>query len=105
MIGTFLTWGYILLALAAIAAIGLPLIYMIQNPQMLKKTLLYVGLLLVVAIISYLLASDSPVVTTNHPTSGELKWTDAGIIAMYICLLAAILSIFVCGIVNMIRNR
>lgn len=107
MIGFFLTWGYVLLAIAVIAAVGLPLIYMIQNPKMLKKTAMYVGIIAAIAIISYLLASEKPiaVATDVQPSPSTLKWTDTGIIAMYFFLVGAILTILVGGVVNMVRNR
>jgi hypothetical protein len=108
MIGWFLTWGYILVAIASVAALGLPLIYMMKNPKMLKKLFMNIGIILAVGIVSYLLATGSPVQiigATQQPTPEVLKWTDTGLIAMYILIIAATLSIFVGGIVNMIRNR
>jgi hypothetical protein len=108
MVGMYLSWSYILLGIAAIAAIGLPLIYMAQNPKMLKKTLLYIGLMLAVGIISYLLASNTmahiPTMQTQ-PTPTAVKWTDTGLIAMYFFLIGAVLAILAGGLVNMIRNR
>jgi hypothetical protein len=109
MVGVFLTWTYILMAIAAVAAIGMPLVYMIKNPEKLKKTGMYVGLMLIVLVISYLLASSEPLVgmtnTNLIPTPNALKWTDTGIIAMYILLICTFASILVGSIVNMIRNR
>jgi len=102
----YLIWSYILLGVAILAAVGLPLIYMIQNPQMLKKTVLFVGLLGIVIALAYVLASSSPVdVKDANPTPAQLKFTDTGIISMYILLIVAVLSIFAGGVINMIRNR
>ena len=104
-IGIYLTWSYILTGIAALAAIGLPLVYMIGNPKMLKKTLLYIGIMLVVGIISYFLSTEILGPTTAKYTASEVKWTETGLIAMYFFLVAAVLAIFVGGFVNMIRNR
>ena len=104
-IGIYLSWSYILTGVAAIAAIGLPLVYMVENPKMLKKTLLYVGIILVVGIISYLLATETLGPTVTKYTANEVKWTETGLIATYFFLVAAVLAIFVGGFVNMIRNR
>ena len=108
MVGMYLSWSYILLGIAALAAIGLPLIYMLQNPKMLKKTLLSVGILVAVGVIAYLLASSTmPYMPTmeTQPTPTAVKWTDTGLIAMYFFLIGAVLAILAGGLVNMIRNR
>ena len=106
-IGIFLTWSYILTGIAALAAIGLPLVYMVENPKMLKKTLSYIGIMLVVVVISYFLATETLgyISTTIKYTASEVKWTETGLIATYFFLVAAVLAIFVGGLVNMIRNR
>ena len=111
MLDMYLQWAYILLGIATVAALVLPLVYMIKNPHMLKKTALFVGLLAGVLIIAYLLASSSPLPadvlakTDVRPTPGDLKLTDTALISMYILLGAAVLSIFAGGIVNLVRNR
>jgi hypothetical protein len=104
-IGTFLSWGYILTGIAAITAIGLPLIYMIENPKLLKKTLLYIGIMLVVGVISYFLSTEVLGRTTAKYTANEVRWTETGIIATYFFLVASVLAIVVGGFINMIRNR
>ncbi|MCL2097993.1 MAG: hypothetical protein FWH23_04465 [Bacteroidales bacterium] len=104
-IGMYLSWGYILIGVAALAAIGLPLIHMAQNPKLLKKTLLYIGIMLIVGIIAYLLATEILGPTTAKYTANEVKWTETGIIATYFFLVAAVLAIFAGGLINMIRNR
>jgi hypothetical protein len=107
----YLTWAYILLGIAVIAAVGLPLIYMLKNPHMLKKAVTFVGLLALIIVIAYLLASSDPLPasalakTDVRPTPEELKFTDTGLITMYILLGASVLSILAGGILNMIRNR
>ncbi|MDR0737609.1 MAG: hypothetical protein LBF39_00890 [Prevotellaceae bacterium] len=106
-VGMFLTWAYILLGVAVVAAVGLPLLRTIQNPEKLKKVGIYAGLALVVLVISILFSSSDPVVGVNlpaEPSSSTLLWTDTGIIATYILLIVAFGSIIAGGIINM-RNR
>jgi hypothetical protein len=106
-VAIFLTWAYILLGVAAVAAIGMPLVYAIQNPEKLKKVGIYAGLAAVVLLISVLFSSSDPIVGANfptEPTSSALQWTDTGLIASYILLVVAFGSIIVGGIINM-RNR
>lgn len=106
-VGPFLMWAYILTGVAAVFAIGLPLIYMLQNPKMLKKAGINVGLIALVFVISYVLASGETTALTgmDTPSGAVFKWTDTGLIAMYILAVAAFAAIILGGIVNMIRNR
>ncbi|MDR2448403.1 MAG: hypothetical protein LBD52_00395 [Prevotellaceae bacterium] len=106
-VGMFLTWAYILLGVAVVAAVGIPLVHTIQSPAKLKKVGIYAGVALVVLIISILFSSPDPVVGINlpaEPSSSTLLWTDTGIIATYILLIVAFGSIIAGGIINM-RNR
>jgi hypothetical protein len=106
-IAIFLLWAYVLLGVAAIAAVGMPLVYAIQNPEKLKKVGIYAGLALVVLLISILFSSSDPIVGVNfvsEPSPSALQWTETGLIATYILLIVAFGSIIVGGIINM-RNR
>ncbi len=105
-VGSFLAWSYILTIGAAILAVGLPIIYMLQNPKTLKKAGINIGLMLLVLVISYTLASSEKIAITGmEPSEGVFKLTDTGLIAMYILAFAAFAAIVVGGAVNMIRNR
>jgi len=99
-IGIYLTWSYILTGIAALAAILLPLVYMVENPKMLIKTSVYIGIMLVVGIISYLLATETLVGTIKDTPPNEVKWTETGLIAMYFFL--AIVS---GSLLTAIKNR
>ncbi len=108
MVGPFLTWGYVLTGLAIVLSVGLPLIDMIKDPKKLKKAGINIGLVLLVFIISVLIASPEalPVNMENAPPTGPTwKWTDTGLIMMYILAFAAFAAIVVGGLVNAIRNR
>ncbi len=105
-VGPFLVWAYILTGLAALFSVGLPLIYMLQNPKQLKKFSINIGIMLAVVIVSYVLASGEAVAITGIEASESIfKWTDAGLIATYILAFAAIAAIVVGGLLNVIRNR
>ncbi|MDR3180629.1 MAG: hypothetical protein LBT61_01705 [Prevotellaceae bacterium] len=106
-VGLFLSWAYILLGVALVAAIGIPLVHIVQNPEKIKKVGIYAGLALGVLLLSILFSSSDPIVGVNFatdPSPGTLQWTEAGLIATYILLAVAFGAIIVGGIIN-IRNR
>jgi hypothetical protein len=108
MAGMFLTWAYILLGIAAVTAIGLPLVHAAKNPKQLKKIGVYGGLALAVLLISMLFSSSDPVVgvtLAEEPDAGTLWWTDTGLITAYILLAVAFGAILKGGVVNIMRNR
>jgi hypothetical protein len=106
-VGMFLTWAYILLGVALVAAVGMPLVRIIQNPVQIKKAGIYAGLALGVLLLSILFSSSDPIVGVNFaadPSPATLQWTETGLIATYILLAVAFGTIVVGGIIN-IRNR
>lgn len=107
-----LIWAYILLAVAAGAAVLFALIQMVTNPSSAKKAALSGGFMLVVILVSYLLASNN---MPNFPgvqkfidngtlTTQISKWVDTGLIATYLLLGIAILSL-VYASVSKLFNR
>jgi len=89
--GPYLSYSYVLAAIA----IGLVLVFSVVNifvnPANLKSALVGIGGILVIVIISYLLASDAPLNFTSKEVAAQyngdtatLKWTDAGLITAYI---------------------
>ncbi|MDR3184601.1 MAG: hypothetical protein LBT49_04260 [Prevotellaceae bacterium] len=109
MAGMFLIWAYILLGIAAVAAVGIPLVHAFRNPKQLKKISIYVGLAVIVLLLSALFSSSDPITGVNfaeEPSPGTLLWTSTGLIAAYILLAVAFGTIITGGIINMIiRNR
>jgi hypothetical protein len=106
-VGMFLTWAYILLGVAVVAAIGMPLAYASQNPAKVKKVGIYAGLALVVLLISIVFSSSDPVVGANfvvEPSPSALQWSETGLIAAYILFAVALGAIVTGGIINL-RNR
>jgi hypothetical protein len=107
LVGTFLGWAYILLGIAVIAAVGLPLVYLFQNPEKLKKTGIYVGAIVIVVLFASVFSSSDPIIGANfttEPAPGTLRWTETGLISTYILLAAAFITVIVGGI-NSMRNR
>ncbi len=58
-VNIFIIWSYILFGIAAVSAIAFPLISLILNPKKAVRSLISVGVIGVLALISYLIASDS----------------------------------------------
>ena len=88
--------AYILIALAALTAIIFPLIYQIKNPKEAIGTLIGIGFILVVLLISYLFSSSEVIMDATgriRADESTSKLAGAGIIALYILFAGAILSI------------
>lgn len=101
-VDAILIWAYILLGIAIAAAVLLPLINLAQNPKGAMRSLLGLGVMVVVLGISYAVSSSEPIVTPvatfDNPTI--LKWTDTGLYLGYIALFGAIIV----AILGEIRN-
>jgi len=106
-ISMYLVWGYILLAIAIVLALGLPFLYIAQKPQKLMKTLVSFGALAAVIVVSFLLASGEPIKLFDQSmsTAADSKLSDACLYAMYILVGIALLSLLTGGLRSMIRNR
>ncbi|HPE33217.1 MAG TPA: hypothetical protein PLI65_00300 [Bacteroidales bacterium] len=101
-----LTWGYILIALAALVTILFPLVYIIMNPRK-GKTVLF-GLLgfIVLYLISNAIASGSiqgEVYETFKITEAISKFIGAIMIMTYILAGLAIVSIIYSGISSIFK--
>ncbi len=108
-LSTFLTWAYILSGIALLLALVLPLINMIKNPQNLKKMLINVGLIVVVFVIAFLLASGDPLPsiskTVTEASSQSIKTIDTGLIVTYILIAVSFGAIIWGALRNTIKNR
>ena len=98
---TFIGWAYILFFICAILAfLVFPLWSFVQqiidNPKSVVKTLVVVAAVALVCIVAYALADGSfssitdTLVETNET---ELKWSGAGLNALYISLGVAVLAV------------
>ena len=105
VVDPFLWVSYIVLGIV----IALVLFYVIKGlfKGDIKKTLLSVGLFLVIIVLSYVLAGDEIIYDRNDvpviSASGS-KWVGAGLIAFYILGALAILAMLFSGVTK-IKNR
>ncbi|MFW6226476.1 MAG: hypothetical protein ACOC31_00065 [Bacteroidota bacterium] len=104
---TILNWSYGLLIFAAIIAIIFPIVYLIMNPKNAKKALFAILGLGVVGLVAYMLADNSLLELTgytgtdNNPNT--LKWSGAGLIATYLLLGLAVVSILYSEIAKLFK--
>ena len=107
MTNTILNWAYILFALAAVAAILFPVVYMIMYPQNAKKAGIAIIGIAVVVFVAYSLASDELLTLINYSGADNnpqtLKLSDTGIISAYILLGLAVLSIIYAEIAKLFK--
>jgi len=96
---------YILLAVAAITAIGFPIKYIISHPKKAKEVGIALGGLLVVYLIATLLASDE--VTEHYTKFGVTetisKQVGTGLFLFYILGAGAIISILYSEVTKMLK--
>lgn len=94
---TILTWAFILVGVAIVAALIFPLITMVLNPKNAKKTLIGLGVIVVVVFIAWVFSSDEVLqLATDHKDNVPqvLKFAGTQLGTMYTLLGLAILSIF-----------
>ncbi|MFW6224089.1 MAG: hypothetical protein ACOC4R_00365 [Bacteroidota bacterium] len=99
-------WSYVLLAVAVILAVVIPIIYLIMNPAKAKNVLFAIIGFVVLAGISYLLASDSiaaPVYDKFDVTPKTSKYIGTGLIATYILGGLAIAATIFSGIAKIFK--
>ena len=103
----FLIWTYILFGITALVAIVLPIIGIVQNPRNVKKMIFSIGIIVGVLLFAYFVSTSEALEISRsvNPTANTWKFTDAGLIATYILMLAAVGSIIAGGILSIIRNR
>lgn len=102
-VGLMLTWAYVLLGIAILAAVIFPLVNLAQNPKGAMRTLVGLGIVVVVVAISFALSSAEPITLGDGVLYNDvagLRLTDAQLYTAYIALVAAI----VVTILGEIRN-
>jgi hypothetical protein len=94
-----LGWAYILLAIAAIAAIVFPLVRIVTDVKAILRLAMVVAVAAVLILVSYFVfASDTPIniigyTGTENSDPATLKWIGTGLFSTYIIFGVAILSI------------
>ena len=101
-----LNWGYVLLGLAAIAALVFPIIILAQDPKKAKGALFSILGLIVVFGLSYVLASDAVLVSYEAygVDAGTSQSVGMGLIGTYILLALSGGGIICFGIMSMFKG-
>ena len=85
LVSPFVSFARIILIITAILAIVFSIWNMVRQPKMLKKTLLSIGVLVVLLVIAYVMASDAAVtnaagtVIKDGEAGSTSKWVSTGI--------------------------
>ena len=96
-------WSIILLVVAIISAVILPLFF--PSGKGGKKTLMSLGIMVVLCVISYVCASDViPERIADLTDATTMKLTDAGLILTCILTVVAILSIVGGALINAFKK-
>lgn len=91
-----LVWSFVMIVLTIALTVIMPLITVFQNPKSAVRSLIGLGLIVVVFLVSYALATDDPITLANGKViddSFELKFSDTALWATYIAFVGVILSI------------
>jgi len=93
-----LSWGYILVILSALVAIGFSVFHLFENPATMVRTLISLVFVAILVGLAYLFGSESPVripgyTGTDNRDPQVLRYVDTGLITMYFFLGLALLSI------------
>lgn len=110
-INSNLVWSYVLLVIGAGIAILAGLFHMATDINAAKKGLISFAFLAVVAVVSYLLASDAipqfagvqRFINDGTLTPQVAKMVDAGLYATYILVALAILSILFSSVMRLFK--
>lgn len=96
---------YILLIVSIAAAILMPLLNAVKTPGTFKKSLIGVGALVVLFVISYALAGSGvdPVHAAKGVTEGSSKMIGAGLVMFYFTLFGSIIGIIYAEISKAIK--
>lgn len=92
---TILQWTYAMIILAAVLSLVMPLINIVKNPKAMVRSLMGVGIIVVLILVCYLMADTTPVTTPSSTYDGraDLLVTDTGLYATYITFVAAIVAV------------
>lgn len=104
-----LGWAYILLAIAALAAVLFPLITIVTDIKAILRLLAVLAGAAVLVIVSYFVfASDATInilgyTGTDNSDPVTLKWIDTGLFSTYIIFGLALLSILYSEVANLFK--
>lgn len=93
----FIGWAYVLIGIAAVAAIVPAIIQMVSQPKNAVKSLISIAVIAVFVIIAYSMSDGTPMNLIGYEgpynVPGTLKIADTMLFTMYFLLAAAIISI------------
>jgi hypothetical protein len=99
---------YLMIAGAALAAIVYPVIFLAKNPAKAKSSLIGVGILLVITLISYILASGEimqfPGFEKFEMTSASTKRVGMGLILFYFLAFGAVGAVIYAEVGKMFKK-
>ncbi len=99
--------AYVYFGIAAVLSIGFPIYQMITNPKGAVNTFIGLGIMAVIVLIAYALASDQVMHMVGYSgpdnTPSMQKAVGTGLITTYILFLLAITSIIVTEIYNSLK--
>lgn len=101
-----INWALILLVVSIVSAVVLPIFF--TDGRGSKSSLIKVGIMLGLCVLSYLMASSEPspnLSLSQLPSAQTFKLTDAGIILTAILLTCSIIAIVASAVSNIIKNR
>jgi hypothetical protein len=89
-VGNSLLFTYIVVLVAAAAAVGSSVRGLLINPQGIRSAAVGVGALLVVFLLSYLVADGSDFAEYKSMTESGSKWVSTGLNAFYIMMVLSV---------------
>lgn len=106
VISAYMSMAYIVLALAIIFTLVFSLTQVFTNKENLKKTLISLGLFLLIIAVSYALAEGNEVTKNGVVVASESasKWVGAGLMTFYALAAIAIGAMIYSGIRKLIKS-
>lgn len=106
-IDAMLLWAFGMIILTIALAIIMPVFGVLQNPKSATGSLIGLGSLVVVILVSYALASDEPIKLVSGKViddSFNLKFSDMGLYATYIMFAGVIVSLVFGELYKVFKN-
>lgn len=103
---TLLRWGYILLIAGVIIALASPIIGFISNPKGVVKLLVSLGLVALIAIVSYSLSENTfseVKLQTLGITAQTSEWVGTGLLFTYILATLSLLTILYSSVIKIFK--
>ncbi len=103
---TLLRWGYILLIAGVIVALASPVIGFISNPKGVVKLLVSLGLVAIIAIVSYSLSGNTfseVKLQTLNVTAETSKWVGMGLNFTYILAVLSLITILYSSVIKIFK--